>query len=206
LLGFTYYNEISIKHNRVLANVLMYLSIVFGSFICLIIASYTKGLRIFDIVVLILLIPLLLLSFAMRETLYFLYNNKAKQEFFKTMKLIAEINEVRLNQVFSKLHPEMIEEGASNFQYKNKFNSAYGPTYSYKDFSKDFNEFSMRGTEYNKENPFYESNSKSIGNSKDMGKAGTIRGNMFNYSIDKKYIEDSMGRDTSNQSRYISNL
>ena len=210
LIGLTYYAEISTKNTHVLSNVIMFTSVVFGSFICLMIASFTSGFFVIDVVVLILLIPLLILSLAMRETLYFLYNNREKREFFSTMKLISEINEVKLDRVFSQLHPKMAgnEIYQESFQNKNKFNSNSRGVYSYRDFSKDFNEFSMRATEYNKDNPFESlsregglkiNSSNSKGNSSDReGKLQNLRANMFNYSIDRKYVNDSLVNDQSN--------
>ena len=199
LLGFTYYSEVSTKNSRILANILMFLSIAFGSFICLIIATFTEKFQVIDLLVLLLLIPLLILSIAMRESIYFLYNNKAKKEFFNTLMLMAEINEVNLKQIVREIHPKIIDgDNYSNkFFEKNKFQT--NPNYSYRDFSKDFSEFSMRGTEYHKRDNLFEDYSKdkhkgpadqsseSKNYSKEEKKFHDSRHHNFNYSLDKHF-------------------
>ena len=208
ILGFTYYAEMSTKDSRNVANVVMFLSIAFGSFVCLIIATFTSGFTFVDVVVLVLLFPLLVLSLALRESLYYLYNNKEKKEFFRTLKLIAEINDINLRTVISDLNPQMAESTAfkQSFQVKNKFNSNPGYSYSYRDFSADFNEFSMRGTEYYKDNPFNSYSKERVGTpdrSSDLNfqsrEIQRKRNNMFNYSMDRhlknsnKMIDNPIG-------------
>ena len=208
LLGFTYYSEVSTKDSRIFANVMMFLSIVLGSFICLMIATFSKTFQVIDIVVLILLIPLLLLSIAMRESIYYLYNNKEKKEFFNTLMLIAEINNVNLKSIVNQIHPKIIdtEVYATNFQTKNKFQT--NPNYSYTDFSKDFNQFTMRGTDYYKKGyPFeeyskdkfkggYEQSLDSKNISKDEKQFHNEKNYNFNYSIDKQ-INNISNRENS---------
>jgi hypothetical protein len=201
LLGFTYYSEVSTKESRTLANVLMFLSIVFGSFICLIIALIISEFWIIDVVVLILLIPLLLLSLAMRESIYYLYNNKAKKQFFNTITLISEINEVNLKTIIREVHPRFADEDKKNdFFNKNKFN-LNNTKYSYRDFSMDFNEFSMRGTDYQKENPFdsYSRDQNILPDqSSEIRNEKNPHSNMFNYSINN-YLNTSSSRNNRNQ-------
>ena len=186
LLGFTYYSEVSTKESRILANVLMFLSIVFGSFICLIIASFTSEFWVIDAVVLFLLFPLLILSFAMRESIYYLYNNKAKKQFFDTLTLMAEINEVNLKTVIRDINPRLKDSHdlGNQFIAKNKFQS--NMRYSYRDFSMDFNEFSMRETFFKKE--YIESNSREQNASDSMNNPHS---NMFNYSLNKNLNNSS---------------
>lgn len=158
LLGFTYYAEVSTRDSQNLANVFMFLSIAFGSLVCLTIASFTPGFTVIDAVVLFLLFPMLLLSVAMRESLYYLYNNKAKKPFFNTLSLMAEINEVNLKDIIAKFSPQM-GPGNADAELRLKSNFQRNPKYSYRDFSMDLNEYSMRATDYRKDN-FFESYSR----------------------------------------------
>jgi hypothetical protein len=200
LLGFTYYSEVSTKKSRTLANVLMFLSIVFGSFICLIIASFTSSFWVIDVVVLVLLIPLLILSFAMRESIYYLYNNKAKKQFFNTLTLMAEINEVNLKTVIRDINPRMkdSEDLGKHFIAKNKFQS--NMRYSYRDFSMDFNEFSMKENQYRRDH--FESYSKEQ-NASDSNSMHNPHSNMFNYSINKNLNNSSRNNSIRNNGSQI---
>lgn len=188
LLGFTYYSEVSTRDSRNVANVFMFLSIVLGSLICLAIATFTPGFTVIDAVVLFLLFPMLVLSIAMRESLYYLYNNKAKKPFFNTLSLMAEINEVNLKGIISKFGPQM-GPGHGDIESRLKNSFSQNPKYSYRDFSMDLNEYSMRATDYRKDH-FFESYSRdphySAHNSSEMNSHSgnpKQRENPFNYSL-----------------------
>ena len=128
----------STKHLRALSGFLFYASLISGSFICCLVVLYVDNFLIIDIVMIVFLLPVVVVSFTFRESMYFLYNNRIKRELFQVLALVAEANGVSKGEVMKGIRKTLGHDSNMEGSFKR--------SYSYMDFSMDFSKFARRQT------------------------------------------------------------
>lgn len=159
IIGFIYTTELLIKLERVKTTMIIFTCATLGSFCSLIVCFNISDFKGVDTFLLISMILLFFITFFMQESLFYLFNHKKKHDFFYTMNLIADINKVNTLD----LHKKLNEYGINSAKNKNKNISKY----DYDDFSKDFYNFTLRDTLYNKDRKFHNDHSDSESYAKD---------------------------------------
>ena len=101
--GFTYNSEILTKKNGVKGNLITFLVVTFGSFCSMIFVFFSSNSKSVDVMMIVLLIPFLLLTLIMKESLYFMYANNKKKEFFENIKMVADLNNVKHQEFMTQI-------------------------------------------------------------------------------------------------------